>query len=152
MSEFIEDNKKKIVVIAIIVLGTIIIGIVNMVMNGSSTKQSPKTSLEELGKAYYEEIYYPKLKNEYPNNYKTILGNYSKTGKKVTLLQLLTTIENANDEAFYNNKKNTSCDLTLTYINIYPMESFDSDDYKIETFLHCDIKGEVLDATNEDGE
>lgn len=153
MNEFIEDNKKKIVIIAIIILATIAIGIVNMFMNGKSAKVTPESALKELGAAYYEEIYYPYLMKNYPKNNQILLERYSKDGKKVTLLTLLTSVENANASAFSDEKNDKSCDMTLTYIKIIPKAPYGEKDYTIETTLRCDIEiSSEGHTTNESGE
>lgn len=153
MNDFFEENKKKIITIGIIVAITIVIAVGNLVMNKSTIKSNSKKALEELGKIYYEELYYPYLKKTYSDEYKNMLTDYSDKGIKVTLSTLLTSVENSSIEPFYNSKKNTSCDLTLTYITIFPKASYDVKNYTIETTLKCDIGvASESDSTNESGE
>lgn len=135
MNDFYEENKKKIITIGIIVAITIVIAIINMLFNFSNKKLNTDSALKELGKAYYEELYYPYMEKEYADNYKTILGNYSEKGIKVTLRELVRSIENSDANFFYT--KGNYCNFLSTYVIIYPESNFKKEDYKLKTNVSC---------------
>ena len=134
MSEFIEENKKMIILAIVLIVITILFGIINMFMDGSSKKTTPEKALKELGQIYYEELLYPYLTTEYNTVYEDVLDGYKELGIKVTLEKLLDSITNSKEEIFEN--ENVSCDKTRTYIIIYPT-GYEKKDYRIETDIIC---------------
>lgn len=135
MNEFIEENKKRLVIFGIIVAVSIVLGIINMISQkgNSSANKAREERLLDLGKKYYEQIIYPIYKND--------LEDYKETGFKIALVDIRGKLDEKKGyiyEVFSDNK--TTCDLGKTYITIYPTKPYDekSIDYKIN--LSCNVK------------
>lgn len=153
MNEFWEENKNKIIVIGVIVALVIVFTVINSLNGKTVKKDSPEKGAKDLAKVYYEELFYPYIKENYTRNYNDIIMSYEESGIKVTLLKMITSIKNANVSVFSDEKNNTSCDLTLSYVIIRPMSPYEFDDYSIETNLKCDIGvANETDDDDEDGE
>lgn len=133
MSDFIEENRKMIILAIVLLALTIVFGIVNSIMNRQA-KNDPKAALEELARIYYEELAYPYIMESEENVAKAILEDYKEEGLKVTLGKILDSIENAKTSIFYNDK--VSCDSESTYVIIYPT-GYNKKDYKLETNISC---------------
>lgn len=140
MNEMWEENKKTIITIGIILGLTIIIGIVNIFMNGGTKKITPDKALKEIGAIYYEELFYPELKETYGDGYKERLRDYSSDGIKVTLEKLANSIPNINAEVFFNINNGVLCNTNETYVIIYPDGSYEQDDYTLKVKLDCAYK------------
>ena len=91
MNEFIEENKKMLILAVVLIGLCILFGIINMFMGTSNSKVTPEKALKELGSIYYEELLYPSIKeNEYI--YKNMIDDYKETGIQVSLVKLLDSI------------------------------------------------------------
>jgi hypothetical protein len=134
MNDFIEENKKMIVLALILVAACILFGIINLFMGGSNSgKTTPEKALKDLGKIYYEELLYPSIM-ENEDIYKEMIDDYKEEGIKVTLDKIMQTISNMNIDVFFNDE--ISCGRYSTYIIIYPT-GYNKKDYKIETHISC---------------
>lgn len=138
MNDFIEENKKTILVIIVLIAATIIISIASLFMGNKQKQPKPKDAMKELGEIYYEELYYNKLIETYPDNYITYLENKSNEGIKVTLVDLISAIPTANLDVYNDKKGNLMCDLYGSYIIITPYSSYEREDYSIEVVTKCD--------------
>jgi len=133
MSDFIEENKKMIILAVILLALYIVFGIVNSIMNGKG-KSTPEKVLHDLASIYYEELAYPFIMESDEDVAKAVLDDYKEEGLKVSLDKILDSIENANTEVFYSDK--ISCDGEETYVIIYPT-GYGKKDYKLETNISC---------------
>ena len=133
MNEFIEENKKMIILAVVLLALTIVFGMINSITNGKK-KASPENALKELASIYYEELAYPFIMESDEDVAYAILDDYKEEGLKVTLDKILDSIENAKTSIFYNDK--VSCDSTKTYVIIYPT-GYSKKDYKLETNISC---------------
>lgn len=136
MNDFIEENKKKIVCIIILISLCVLFGIINLIRRNSTKSSSLERSLEDLGSIYYEELLYPYILEDSEDIYKELLDDYKEEGFKVTLEDLFNSIENANKDNFFDSKNNINCDIRDTYILIYPT-GYSKEDYRIEMHTDC---------------
>ena len=132
MNDFIEENKKMIVLALVLVGLCIFFGLINFFMEGGSKKTTPEKALKELGQIYYEELFYPNMVEQ--EVYESMIDKYKESGFKVTLLKLLNSIDDAKEEIFDNDK--VYCRVEETYVIIYPT-GYNKKDYKIEVHTSC---------------
>lgn len=137
MNDFIEENKKTIVVIAILVVLTIIFSVASMIINNGNKKMKPEDAIEELGRIYYEEVYYPQLKENYPEIYKDYLSQQTE-GIKVILRDLFKSISDSSYEPYSNKEGELICDFFDSYVTITPVSPYDKDSYNIDPVVDCD--------------
>ena len=132
MNEFIEENKKMIILAVVLIGISILFGIINLFMSGTKSNK-PEKVLKDLASIYYEDLLYPRIMEDSELS-KEIIDDYKEMGIKVTLAKLLDSIENAKKDVFDNNK--TYCRIYDTHVIIYPT-GYEKDEYKIETYLSC---------------
>ena len=131
MSDFIEENKKMIILAGVLLVLYIVFGIINSLGKGKTT---PQKALKELGTIYYEELVYPYIMESDEKLAKEIIDDYKENGLEVHLNILLNSIEGSKKSIFYNDK--TKCDNDKTYIIIYPT-GYKKNEYKIEVNASC---------------
>lgn len=148
MNDFIEENKKTILLIIILILATIIISIASIFVSGDSKNPKPEVAMKELGEIYYEDFYYLELMRRYPDNYMAYLEQKSNDGIKLTLADLLAAIPEANLDVYNDKKGNMICDLYDSYIIITPNATFEREDYSIEVVTKCDVEMIFDDESN----
>ena len=133
MNDFIEENKKMIILAIVLVAICILFGIINMFMGGKK-KTTVESALKDLASIYYEDLVYPFIMDDEDEISKAVIDDYKENGIRVTLDKLFNSIENANEEVFNNEK--TYCRIYDTYVIIYPT-GYNKKDYRIETHLAC---------------
>ena len=141
--DFIKNNKILVGSVVggllVVIIATIVV--INITKPKVGTKDFLSTSLEALGRKYYEECYYPSVANsDDVNEKKDFLQNFSSVGLRVSLDNLLRyneTLENKDNTEYKNKKKNEDCDRNKTMIIIYPKEGYGSKDYDIKIELVC---------------
>ena len=138
IKEWIINNKK----VMVIVLGGIFVFIIAMVSFCfliPSQEKTLKNYLEEMGKEFYEELYYDQVGNT-ENEKKEFLSKFHELGIKVSLdsLSRFHTEQNQNKlDAFVNQKTNQECDRENSKVIIYPNEPYGKGDYNVEIQLVC---------------
>ena len=140
MNDFYEENKKTIIIIGILVVLTIIFSIASLFIGKGNKTIKPEDAMKELGSVYYEEIFYPQLKEEYPELYIEVLNKKGSEGIKMTLSDLMFSLKNVNGDAFIDEKNETFCDAYDTYVVIYPTGNYDLEDYRLDVKVSCNSK------------
>ena len=100
--------------------------------------------IDELGRDYYENYYYPKLVESLENNVsiEDTLAKYSEDGFSPVLLRHLLLFDNGKDadySRFFDSSK-YNCDKNISSIKITPVAPYGKKDYKIESSLTCNYK------------
>lgn len=127
---------------AILVFIIAIVAIVLLVNNrGGKNSQESKfiSRIEEMGKAFYEDFYYPYTGNDDTARAQAV-KEFETLGIKVSLANL--SRYNTEDsksvlDEFVNSKTNKACDKDNTRAIIYPTSPYGKKDYKIEVQLDC---------------
>ena len=141
--DFIKQHKKIVLGVAggLLVVILAIILIITLTKPKKTNKEQLTSSLETLGRKYYEEFYYPSAANSDDVNQKReFLQNFSSVGLRVTLENLLRyndTLENKDNTEYKNKKKKEDCDQKKTMVVIYPKAEYSSKDYDIKVELVC---------------
>lgn len=136
----IMSSKKNIAIIAGVVVGIIILGIVIAILfSRDSQEKVLMTRMEELGKEFYEKFYYP-IQGTTDEEKIAFAKKYETLGIKVSLDNLARyDYENKDEilEEFVNNKTKEYCDKTNSQVIIYPKEPYDISSYTIDVILEC---------------
>ena len=140
-------SKKQIAfLIGLIVSCLAIIGIIVYKLNNRENENQKLTLiLENLGKDYYENSYYPHVKAKYGEKIDEFLGKYVKTGIKIDLENLAkyrSDVLNVEEEVakFKTNQNNKECDKAKTLFVIYPSLPYGQNDYTYLAILSCDFE------------
>lgn len=141
-----NDNERLIkiimgVVIAIVLVLAIIIPIVK---NSNNQEKQLEKYMKELGKVYYEDIYFEAWGEDSEGRTK-LLSSHTSTGINTDLSNLARTVSGKNGfpstdeilEKFVNKKTGKSCSKTATKVYFYPTEPFGKTNYKMEVKLDC---------------
>ena len=131
-NEIIEENKTKIIVIAIVLILAIIMSVVNIFLPDTAEKEITATKgtkdvIEEIATTYYEKVIFPNMTN-------SEFEKYASEGYFVNLRDLTTRIKGIDKKVFL--KDENYCDFTTTYVIIYP-RSLDKKDYTIKSNISC---------------
>lgn len=137
MNDFIEENKKTILLIIVLIVATIIISIASLFMGNKQKMPKPKDAMKELGEIYYEEIFYAQLAEKYPDDYMYFLESRSNEGIKATLVELLAANPSVPLDIFYDKKGNAVCDIYNSYVTIKPYSPYSIEDYNVEIVGLC---------------
>lgn len=122
---------KKIIIIGIGILAFIIIAVIVILSLFNKNKNmSLDESLTKLGQEFYENNYYPSLRD------KELLANYVETGLNVDInsLSVLVPIDETTKQLL--SKKN--CDYQNTKLIFIPNSPYGSTDYTIKVELACE--------------
>ena len=147
-NEIIEENKTKIIVIAVVLILAIVMSIVNMFIPKASNSKSatdPKAAIEELGTMYYEKLYYDRRVKKFIKD-SDYMEKLSEKGIRFNLRDLLSGIEGAKVEIFYGGEN--YCNFVSTYVTIYPISPYKKDNYRMETTMDC-LKKQNSDKEND---
>lgn len=134
----VRENKKSIIVIIVLIVLLICMSIFNLLFNNKSEKFNVDKALEELGKVYYEQEYYPKVKSFYNKYANDRLKDDEIKGIKLTLRNIINIFEEVSAEKFY--KKGSYCDFVQTYVLINPKYPYGKKDYNIKVSSSCTKK------------
>ena len=131
-NEIIEENKTKIIVIAIVLVLAIIMSVVNIFLPDTAEKEITATKgtkdvIEEIATTYYEKVIFPNMTN-------AKFEKYASEGYFVNLRDLTTRIKGIDKEVFL--KEENFCDFTTTYVIIYP-RSLDKKEYTVKSNISC---------------
>lgn len=124
-----KDKKNLIILIGIIILAIVIIFSI-FTFSKLSKENKRENEMKNLGKSFYEEIYYKQLVDS-DIKLKDFLSKYKENGIKFDLKTLV----NYNDE---NKEVFDKCNLEDSKITIYPEEPYKQDSYKMELTLLCE--------------
>lgn len=99
--------------------------------------------MKELGKVYYEEVYYSSFNKEDERN--EFLAKYTTLGIKTDLSNLVRSVASKNDlpsseeilAKFVNKKTGKECNRTNTKVFFYPTKPYGVKDYKIDVKVDC---------------
>lgn len=136
--KMLDENKKTIIPILVIILTTILISICNLFFQNKNRGTDVKSALEDLAESYYNQ-YYSEIISQHGDFYKEKLQQDEKKGIKLTLRTLINTFDNVNAENFIKNGSN--CNFIETYIVIYPKTPYSVKDYRLETNIECNKEG-----------
>lgn len=142
----IMKDKKKLAIFggSIILVILIIIGIffITGKVGAKSTEKQLKANLEELGREFYEDLYYPNTKNGDADARAKFLEGFKDQGLKFNIdnLSRYEYKEEATQEklnTFKNDETGEECDKKASRIIIYPTEPYGLKDYRVEIELVC---------------
>ena len=136
MTDFLEENKSAIKIAGILIGVTVILVIINSVVTNIVNAPTPKKLLTSLATTYYEDEYYNKLVDAYPEEYNIILKKHEKEGLKISIKDFITIYKKIDLAAFDRNKY-SMCDFDLTYVTIYPKSPYEVDDYELKITEYC---------------
>lgn len=126
----LKENKNRILIISLLFIVFIILtSILSNVLENYNNKKSLEKALIALGEKVYTEGYYDNLKKE-PKEYEV-------NGIKITLEDMFEIVDLKPEDYFYNRKTKETCNLTNSYVKIYPTNPYGSNDYKLEYNLDC---------------
>ena len=131
-NEIIEENKTKIIVIAIVLILAIIMSVVNIFLPDTAEKEITATKgtkdvIEEIATTYYEKVIFPNMTN-------SEFEKYASEGYFINLRDLTTKVKGIDKEVFL--KEENFCDFTTTYVIIYP-RSLDKKEYTVKSNISC---------------
>ena len=141
--DFIKQHKKIVIGVGagLLVVIIAIILIISLTKPKKTNKEQLTSSLEALGRKYYEDYYYVAAANsDDVAQKKEFLQNFSSVGLRVSLENLLRyndTLENKDTTEYKNKKKKEECDKKKTMVIIYPRDEYGAKDYDIRVELVC---------------
>ena len=133
----INIKNKNTIIIGIISLLGIIAIITGVVLLLSNNNKKLENKLGEIGKHFYENLYYAQITETVEDKTK-FFKKYEKEGLKINLNNLL--IYNEEEQVKISksiNKKLNNCDKEKTKVIIYPEKPYDKTSYKLEIKLKC---------------
>lgn len=150
LKELVKDKKKLAMIIGgIIIIIMIVIAIVLLSgkVEAKSTEDRLKENLEELGREFYEDLYYPNTKNGDEEKRAEFLEGFKDQGLKFDIDNLSryeykTEETQGKLETFKNDKTGEECDKHQSKAIIYPTAPYGLKDYRIEIILVCGFEGE----------
>ena len=125
------DFKKPIIIFAIMLAATMVLGIARKSIEHDNQEERLKNKLGVLGATYYQKVYLPTVNNV------AELGSYTKDGMKVGLSELISAIYYEDPKEFVNNQTKKQCYYNETYVIIYPQNPYTEDDYEMKVNLEC---------------
>ena len=125
------DFKKPIIIFAIMLAATMVLGIARKSIEHDNQEERLKNKLGALGATYYQKVYLPTVNNV------DELGSYTKDGMKVGLSELISAIYYEDPKEFVNNQTKKQCNYNETYVIIYPQNPYTEDDYEMKVNLEC---------------
>ena len=150
-------DKKKIIIIsiiAVVVIAAVVIGIIFICKSKTKTQSNEETlkqNLEQLGRTFYEDFYYPhqvsyidssnaKLKKGATKL--TIESHFSKLSTSGIVVDLeniskYSKIDKQLVESMVNAQTNEKCDTKNSKVTIKPTKPYGNKDYTIDVTLSC---------------
>ena len=127
------------IILTIIILAAIAVACVVFSIFFFSPENVVKRTIPAIATDYYENYFYPEITEGNINSPSDIFSKYTNTGfSRITFRQLL----------FYDAERHpdaaaaitTYCDLSGSYIQIYPESPFGKSDYRIDYHYSCQFK------------
>jgi len=126
----LSKYKGKIFIFSLIfIIFIIVVSILTNVIENNNDKKSLEKALISLGERVYQDAYYDNLKKE-PQDYET-------DGIKITLEDMFEIVNLNSEDYFYNRKTKETCNVTNSYVRIYPKSPYTVNDYEIDYVLEC---------------
>lgn len=124
-------SKKNIIIIASIVVILIVACVVGtMSLNKKDKKLTLEESLTQFGVDFYENYYYPGIKN------KEILSEYATNGLNISIKAASVVI--APDDNTKSLLEKSNCDLEKTKLFFYPSSPYGAKDYELKIEFSCE--------------
>ena len=96
--------------------------------------------IEKLGKEFYENYYYPQLKDLQANHMiedrTTFLKNFETTGIPVTLNRVIE-LRFKTEKEINRYLRNYQCDFKTTGFTVYPKSPYEKKSYQLEPHIVC---------------
>lgn len=125
----LKENKKKVFIFIILFIGLLILIVfIGNISNNYFDKKRLEKSLSLMGEKAYKEFYYDYIKDD--------IKNY-KDGLTITLNDMFNLTKLNSSDYFYNRKTKQACDISNTYVIIYPKDPYQNTDYDLEYYLAC---------------
>lgn len=136
-------TNKTTLIICCVVAAVLIVLLIVLLASGGQEKKLEK-ELKELGKVYYEEVYYGSWGDDVDGRTE-LLEKFVTLGIKSDLSNLVRAVAGKNGLAseeeiladFVNSKTGKQCNRTNTKVTFYPSEPFEKTDYKMEVQIDC---------------
>lgn len=142
-------DKKKIIIGGAVAVVLIVVAVicVNVFSKESSNEKELATTLEKLGKSFYEDYYYPSQEKS-QTDVKEFVKKFEKNGIKINLTNLakISAIDTKPIESLVNNKTKKKCDYEKTTVTIIPKSPFGKTDYELKVNLDCGFDTEKKDS------
>lgn len=138
------SNKKNVTICAsALAIILVIVLIIVFVAKGNNQQKKLEKYMKELGKVYWEEIYYPSFKDDATRS--EHMAKYTTLGIKTDLNNLVRAVAGRNDlgnseeilAKFVNNETGKECNRSSSKVYFYPYEPYGASDYKLEVELVC---------------
>ncbi len=134
-------NVKNICIAVVSIL--VLVLIIFLIIKGVNPQKKLEKYMKELGKVYYEEVYYSSFNKE--DERSEFLAKYTTLGIKTDLSNLVRAVASKNDlpsseeilAKFVNKKTGKECNRTNTKVFFYPTEPYGVKDYKIDVKVDC---------------
>lgn len=149
---FINTNKKIIMIISGIIVAIAVFLIGFMFLSGNSREKELKELLEGMGRDFYENFYYDGLKKEDAEK-EAFLKKYESQGIKIDLNNLSRFNPKVNEtkvKEFVNPKTEKPCDKEKSKVIIYPKSNYGKKDYDIKVELVCGFTEEEQNEENKE--
>lgn len=131
----IRENKKSFIIVLVLIFALIVISVLNFFFKDNNQSLDIEGAVEEFGRIYYEETYYPEVHSLFGNNANDRLQKLEIDGIKLTLRNIVNIFEEVDAKNFY--KKGSYCDFTQTYALIHPKYPYSKKDYDIKVVTSC---------------
>lgn len=137
-----QKNPAKRIILIIIALASLTV-IIATVLSFLLTKEFRiKSQITHLATDYYENYFYTNLTNstEYQNNPNklSVMEKYHTYGLARTTLNNLLLYDNERN-ASYSDYLSENCDLSSTYVRIFPDPPYEKNSYHIDYYYSCDF-------------
>lgn len=143
ISRFIDkmkENKKRTAIIGVAAFVILALGVISVTFAFNNQEAILKDYLKDMGKEFYENLYYDQVEQKNETKKKEFLAKFSEIGIKISLDSLSRYNADKNKEkldAFVNKKTNEHCDTENTKVIIYPQEPYGKSDYRMDVNLVC---------------
>ena len=140
-------NKKTIIICCIIFVVIVAVALILIIKPfGKSVTHEGKltTSLEELGRDFYENFYYNQISKD-DEERSQFLEKYTDIGIKINLDNLSRFKSDETEEIkkeFVNDESKEECNLINSMVVIYPKKPYEKTSYSIDVVLECGYKEE----------
>ncbi len=140
----VENNKKIMKLIQIILIGVVLIAIFMVILHftkASSLEDKLNSKLKNMGEDFYTEFYYPEItKGKSTSEINEFLSSYKDVGIKVNLDNLSRYKEDEEIKKSieeFKNEKGKKCNDKSTRVIIYPKSPYGNKDYTVKVELDC---------------
>ena len=140
----IRNHKRKIIYITFLILIILLFSLPFIYHNYMESKKTDSENIsqyiEKLGKEFYENYYYPQLKDLQANHMiedrTTFLKNFETTGIPVTLNRVIE-LRFKTEKEINRYLRNYQCDFKTTGFTVYPKCPYEKKSYQLEPHIVC---------------